>query len=219
MAVCPHSLQSLSLWIIESSGGKIERDQWSSTRDDNWRTYRNIMTWSWEETATYAPEYFKRLGFSVSKAAGRVLEVGCGIGSMTRWLSQSTEVDDIVAIDTSPEAIDELKKRGLPRVTPLRMNLEDIQLDIRRPFDSVLICEVLEHLYPNEELRFLDSIRSHVDSKTRFVVSVPIGWMNDPYHVRGFSKAAFRRHLRRLYGNPIEIDVFIWIFPSCVGMF
>ncbi len=102
--------------------------------------------------------------------------------------------------------IDELTKYNLPKVTSLKMKLEYLRLDVQYAFDMVVVCEVIEHLYRDDELSFLNSLRPYIDSNTRFVVSVPTGWMDDPYHVLGFSKRGFKKHLNKFYGNPSEID-------------
>lgn len=196
--------EKIILWKI--FGKKIKRNQWNNKESSSWETYRKIMLWSWEETKSNAPEYFERLNFTVSKCRGKVLEIGCGIGTMARWLSKSEKVKEIIAIDAFSEAIEELKRNNLPKVIPLKMKLEDISFDDTRKFDTVLICEVIEHLYPDEERKMLDALRLYIDSKTAFIISTPIGWLSDPYHVRGFSKRKFKQHLKKYYGAPIEID-------------
>ena len=154
--------------------------------------YDRLMQWSWEETRIYAAAYFNRLEFSVHKACGEVLEIGCGIGTMTRWLSSSENVKHVWAVDAYSEAIEALEKANLPKVTPLRMAVQDLNLGWKDRFDTVMICEVLEHLYPDEERRMIDALRPYVDARTHFVVSVPIGWLSDRYHVRSFSQRAFK---------------------------
>lgn len=153
-----------------------------------------------------APQYFQRLDFVVKRCEGRVMEIGCGIGTMTRWICKSNKVKEIVAIDASLEAIEKLKTYSLPKVTPLQMRLENINFNDGMKFDTVVVCEVIEHIYPAEEKRMLNALQPYIDSKTAFIVSTPIGWMPDPHHTRGFSKNKFRRHLKRYYGDPVEID-------------
>jgi len=99
------------------------------------------------------------------------------------------------------------------------MPLENIKFDDKRKFDTVLICEVIEHIYPDEERKMLNSLRPYIDSKTAFIVSTPIGWMPDPYHVRGFSKRNFKRHLKKYYGTPKEIDLYSGYSQVAFGWF
>jgi hypothetical protein len=68
-------------------GERIDRNQWSSEKGNSWETYKQLMSWSWEETKSNAPQYFERLNFCVRKCRGRVLEIGCGIGTMTKFIS------------------------------------------------------------------------------------------------------------------------------------
>jgi len=185
-------------------GIRINRDQWIS--DEDTYTYNKLMTLSWEETELYAPKYFKRLKFSLGKARGTVLELGCGMGTMTRWLSESENTEKIWAVDSSKRAIKQLKSYKLPKVTPLNLPVENLSLAREVRFDTVMICELLEHIYPDEEIKMLRFLDHVINPKTRFVVSVPIGKLPDPYHVRSFSKQKFRKHLMRFYGNPIEVD-------------
>jgi 2-polyprenyl-3-methyl-5-hydroxy-6-metoxy-1,4-benzoquinol methylase len=184
-------------------GTRINRNQWDGNRS---KTYQDLMTWSWEETRQHASNYFIRLSFSISKVRGKVLEVGCGIGTMTRWLAASKEVEHIWAIDAFEEAIEKLKSYNLPKVTPIKMSVEGLEFEPGIIFDTVIICEVIEHLYPDEERQMLNALFNSVNSKTRYVLSVPIGWLPDQYHVRGFSRNDFKKHLRKFYGEPVQVN-------------
>ena len=185
-------------------GIRINRNQW--VRKEEVFMYTNLMTLSWGETELTAPKYFKRLKFSLSKASGKVLELGSGIGTMTRWLSESAHVEHIWAVDAFEEAIEKLKSYNLPKVTPLKMAVEDLKFNPEIRFDTVMICELLEHLYPDEETKMLRSLRPLIHSMTRFVISVPNSNLQDPYHVRSFTQEKFKSHLIKFYGNPVEID-------------
>jgi ubiquinone/menaquinone biosynthesis C-methylase UbiE len=196
--------ESLRLSLQMGFGTRINRNQWRC--ESKTLTYRKLMTWSWKEIELYAPKYFNRLKFSLSKASGKVLELGCGIGTMTRWLSKSVHVEHIWAVDAFEEAIKVLKSFNMRKVTPLRLPVEDLGTISKIRFDTVLMCELLEHLYPDEETKMLKSLYSLTDSTTKFVVSVPVGSLQDPHHVRSFSKERFKRHLIKFYGEPIEID-------------
>lgn len=185
-------------------GAKIGRNQWDGHK--SLKTYEDLMAWSWEEIQKNASNYFRRLNFSISKVRGKVLEIGCGIGTMTRWIAASREVEHIWAIDFSAEAIEKLIGHNLPKVTPLKMSVESLVFEPEIIFDTVMICEVMEHIYPDEEKRMRNTLRKVVNSKTRYVISVPIGWLPDQYHVRSYSKKGFIRHLRKFYGEPVEVD-------------
>ena len=198
---------------------RIDRNSWLTKNGASWETYKNEMEWSWDETKSNAPQYFKRLEFTVKHCRGRVLEIGGGIGTMTRWIAESEDVVEVVAIDAFSEAIEEMKRYNIAKVTPLQMNLEDIKCEDGRKFDTVVNCEVIEHIYPDEEEKMLISLKPYIDSHTLFILSTPIGWLQDPFHVRAFSEKEFKKHIRKYYGNPIGIDTSSGYSQVAIGYF
>lgn len=185
---------------------RIDRDQWSEPNPESMEIYRNMMRMDREALRGEWPEFFHRLEFAVSRSRGTVLEIGCGIGNMTRWLAESPEVERVLAVDGFPSAIEMLREYDLPKTEPLLQKVEAIRLEPGLRVDTVLCCELIEHLYADEEKAMLRAIRPHVSGETRYVVSTPIGFLPDPHHVRGFDKKPFRRHLERHYGPVEEID-------------
>jgi len=189
------------------TGAKIDRNQWHAPSPESKQAYRAMLERTWDELGEHNPDYFARLSHSVEHATGRVLEIGCGMGNMTRWLAPRPEVESILAVDAFPQAIEQLQALGLEGVECRTMAADELKFTADDRFDTVMLCEVVEHLYPDEEMALLESIRPHLAERARFVVSVPIGWLEDPHHVRAFSLRGFQRHLRRHYGNPEGVDV------------
>lgn len=181
---------------------KIDRNQWKLQPESAVR-HREWMTLSWEETASGFPDYFARLSASIAHARGRVLELGCGMGNMTRWIAARDQVSEVVAVDGFEQAVAELRSRALPKVDARRMGMHELHFDAEERFDTVVACELLEHLYPDEEAALLAAIRPHLAQDADYVVSVPIGWLEDPHHVRAFSRARMSRHLARHFG-PVD---------------
>lgn len=179
-----------------------DRNQWKSINE----TYANLMVWSWKEISENAPSYFKRLDFSVQNTSGVVLEIGAGIGNMTKWLSASQDVTKIYAVDGFQEAIDFLRKYDFPKVIPVLSSVDSMQFSKNISFDFVVMCELLEHLYEDEEMKMLNNIRRNLKENSKFIISTPIGWLDDPHHVRGFSKAGLMKHVEKYYGNITKID-------------
>lgn len=205
------------LWLF--LGIKIQRNQWLNPGSDSWKTYDKIMSWSWEETRINSPTYFERIKFAVEKSKGKILEIGCGIGTMTKWLSQSDRITNIVAIDSFHQAIKVLQKIKLDKVYAKQMSLEKLSFNNIDKFDTVLICEVIEHIYPDEELEMLRRLQQYIDKTTSFIVSTPIGWMLDEFHARGFTKISFLKHIEKYYGSPLEISYTSGYSQSVFGYF
>lgn len=185
---------------------KIDRNQWSDKPENSLETYENMMRWTWDETRENAPDYFQRLQFSVEHAHGRVLEIGAGIGTMTRWLAISDSVESILATDAFEKPVQKLEAADLPKTSAQWMPVENMQIEKDNHFDTVMLCEVLEHIYLDEEKKMLRKLRSHVGPQSTWIVSTPIGFMPDPHHVRGFSKKKFIKHLEKHYGPVEDVD-------------
>ena len=83
-----------------------------------------------------------------------VLEVGCGFGRITKLLlSNFPEITEYVAVDLSPEQIENAKKYvlGVDRRTALKFIVSDIQsLELDSKYDLVIAPEVLLHILPSE---------------------------------------------------------------------
>ena len=83
-----------------------------------------------------------------------VLEVGCGFGRITKLLlSNFPEITEYVAVDLSPEQIENAKKYvlGVDKRTALKFIVSDIQsLELDSKYDLVIAPEVLLHILPSE---------------------------------------------------------------------
>jgi len=195
--------------------GKIDRNQWLDISD----TYRNLVTWSWEEIQREAPAYFNRLSYSVEHSRGKVLEIGAGIGNMTKWLVASDSVEMVYAVDGFSEAIEELKKLQLPRVSMHLFKVEDVSFPSDLKFDTFVMCEVLEHIYQDEEMSMLKNLKQNLSGETKYILSTPVGWMDEPFHVRSFDKEQFIRHVEKYYGPLIQVDYTAGYSQTAYGTF
>ncbi len=165
-----------------------------------------MMSLSWEQTAAEYPEYFARLRASVGRTRGVVLELGCGSGNMTRWIAARDEVSRVVAVDAFAQAVSRLQSHNLPKVEVRRADMAKLQLDPAERFDTLVMCELLEHLYPDEERALRAAALPCMADDAGYVISVPNGWLEDPHHVRSFSASALERHAARHYGPVLGRD-------------
>jgi len=207
------------IWVkFRVFGERINRNQWSRDHEaqDN---YLRLLDLSWEQTRQEYANYFRLLEPVVKHACGRVLEIGCGIGNMTRWLSQSPQVESILAVDGFKEGLERVAAARLPKVETLCALADNLRLSAGRQFDTVIMTEILEHLYADEERALLASIFPHLAPAARYIVSTPVGWMPDAFHVRGFSKRQFRKHLGRAYGDIELVDFGSGYSQLAVGKF
>ena len=96
----------------------------------------------------------------------KLLDIGCGNGSLTKILSKT------FAIDTSSSAIYFAKKKNLKKVTfkvgSLGFNKSKFKLNT---FDTITAIEVIEHVYSPDA--FLKDIKKIMNNKTNLIISTP----------------------------------------------
>lgn len=107
--------------------------------------------------------------------AGRVLEVGCGTGNITRFLAGSA--DEVVGIDPVARFIDRFRQRfeGNASVRSHRCTLADLAAPREEAsyFDSVVSCNVFEHI--EDHVGALEQVASHLRPGGKAVIFVPAG--------------------------------------------
>lgn len=106
------------------------------------------------------------------RLTGRALDVGCGIGDMLAYRTNT------VGVDINPHTVAFCKVRG----TEAHLMTSNILPFNAMEFSSVLMDNVLEHLV--EPAPLLAEIRRVLSTKGRLLVGVPgrKGWDSDPDH-------------------------------------
>jgi len=197
-------------------------DQWEGTHGDHNCEFYENLTKFYDDLAILDrcqilqkyPHFIKRVEPVCSFASGIVLEIGCGNGNVTRWMNEVGPIERIYSIDLFEKPIMQLKSRCYSKVIPIccdvtKSNLSQWIVDDK--IDTIVLCEVIEHMHQHLENEILESIRSYIHppviennivrSGTKYVVGTPIGFMRDPHHCRGFSKKEFITHLEKYYGT------------------
>ncbi len=106
---------------------------------------------------------------------GRVLEVGCGTGNITQFLTESA--DEVVGIDPVARFIDRFRQRfaGSKSVTSHRCTLGDLAEPTRDAacFDTAVSCNVFEHI--DDHVGALKQVATHLRPGGKAVIFVPAG--------------------------------------------
>ena len=120
-----------------------------------------------------------------------LLDLGCGWGSLTGWLSERYPSARILAISNSRPQREWIESLRLPNVRVLTADVNRLDLDER--FDRILSVEMLEHMRNYEAL--LARIASwlepdgrffcHVFSHDRYAYAYEKGWMTRHFFTAG----------------------------------
>lgn len=154
----------------------------------------------------------------------RVLDVGCGIGSVALDVASRTSAT-VVGLDSSPWALATARARfAHPRVTYVEADALDYVPE--EPFDVAILSNVLEHVGPRAQL--LRSLRTRVGAR-RLLVRVPsierdwtvplrselgLSFFSDPDHEIEYTEQILRDELREAgweMGEPILRWGEIWV--------
>lgn len=122
----------------------------------------------------------KRVGFTfarytfVSKMLaghGSVLEVGCGDGQLSRVVRQS--VDSLTAIDFDERFIKDARETMNQR-WPIKYHAHDILTGpLEARFDSAYSLDVLEHISPKDEEKFIQNIAHSLSNQGVLIIGMP----------------------------------------------
>ncbi|HLE48706.1 MAG TPA: class I SAM-dependent methyltransferase [Patescibacteria group bacterium] len=117
------------------------------------------------------------------KVDQRILDIGCGRGELALWMSKLTG-GKVLGIDYSEDAIKLAvdAKRRWPKSVQRRVAFK--HLDIKKlktiqKYDLVVMTEVLEHLYPDEQIVVFGKINNLLKKDgLLFIHTAPNKWFN-----------------------------------------
>ena len=108
----------------------------------------------------------------IPTAAKRILDLGCGNGSLGKRLKERGA--EVVGIEYDPELVNEARK-NLDEVYCLNLDKEDIPYP-QKYFDCIVCADILEHL--RDPLSFLVKLKTYLADDGYIVASIP----NIRYH-------------------------------------
>ena len=107
----------------------------------------------------------------------RVLELGCGVGTLTGLLAAMLPKGRLLAVDLSPGSIAQARERlgGMPRV---ELAVADVVNDpIEGPFDMVVLPDILEHIPLGQHPKLFLRLRGLLAPQGRVLIHSP-----DPHY-------------------------------------
>lgn len=110
------------------------------------------------------------------KADHRVLEVGCGIGTVTGLIRRHLTAGSITAIDLSPESI-EVARQRLGEAPNLHLRVGDIlSIEVQGTFDVVVLPDVIEHIPIDEHAHLFAKLAELIDEDGWIFLHYPSPW-------------------------------------------
>lgn len=102
-----------------------------------------------------------------------VLEIGCGIGTVTGLVGAYVNPGKVVAVDISPESI-EIAKKTYSAKTNLEFMVSDMSdFSYDHKFDFVLLPDVLEHIPVEQHLNLFSVLRKHMHIDSVICINIP----------------------------------------------
>ncbi len=152
------------------------------------------------ETLEGADRYNRWIFERIRPGLGRrVLEIGCGTGTITQFL---VDRDLVVAVDVSPEYVAETTERFRARANVV-IKLQDITQSIdgldEYQFDSAVSANVFEHI--DDDAKAIAAVFASLEPGGTFNLLVPgHPWLMSPFdraigHYRRYTKAELTRKL------------------------
>ncbi len=121
------------------------------------------------------------------KAAGlqsnhRILEVGCGIGTVSHLLATQVKEGAVLAVDISPESIEKAKVlwKDQPNLSFEVSDMSDFDKK-GQTFDFFVFPDVLEHIPVEQHNRLFQNISKHSHADSVIFIHIPapryLQWM------------------------------------------
>lgn len=114
--------------------------------------------------------FLKKQGLS---SRHRVLEVGCGIGTLTSLISKKVAKGSVVACDISSESI-EFAQKFWSKATNVEWQVSDMSnFDADLPFDYIVLPDVLEHIPVDQHPKLFKTLKKVSHDRTLVVAHFP----------------------------------------------
>jgi SAM-dependent methyltransferase len=128
----------------------------------------------WSDMIRYHPgaRHRRRLVLSLLQGvpARRILDAGCGDGTLVRLLRRAYPTAAITGVDLSPRVV-ERNRRSLPGISFQTLDVAEQRLSER--FDLITCCEVIEHI--GDQRAALANLAGMLEVGGRLLLTCPTG--------------------------------------------
>ncbi|HLT08312.1 MAG TPA: methyltransferase domain-containing protein [Cyclobacteriaceae bacterium] len=117
----------------------------------------------------------------------RVLEVGCGIGTVSHLIAKRTSKGQVLAVDISPESIQKARQLWKAQ-SNLHFEVSDMKGFVKpnQEFDFFVFPDVLEHIPIDQHFQIFQTVKRHAHPLSVIFIHIPaprfLEWMikNEP---------------------------------------
>ncbi len=146
---------------------------------------------------------------------GDVLEVGCGVGSFTKLISEQSSFDSLYCIDISQPAIDFVSKKDFGR--NIRFECIDL-INVEGKYDFIVCMNVMEHV--EDDKSFFSKILSLLKSGGVLFLLVP----SHKFLYSNFDKVAghYKRYTKAMmneFSLPDDVSLIKQFYFNMIGAF
>jgi 2-polyprenyl-3-methyl-5-hydroxy-6-metoxy-1,4-benzoquinol methylase len=108
----------------------------------------------YNERAFFVKEYNKNKIEKILKMfkdvrAEKILDIGCGDGTITKEIADTVGAKTVVGVDLSKRQLSQAKKKG---VETHRVNLNKEKIPLKMKFDLIVCIDVIEHIFDPDHL-------------------------------------------------------------------
>lgn len=144
---------------------------------------------------------FRKLVSAGLKPDSRVLEVGCGIGSLTLLLARYVEKGTITAVDISEKSIELARHQVCKGYSNIAFRVSDMQdFTSETAFDFIVLPDVLEHIPIEQHAQLFRMLRKYSHADTILFIHIP-----SPFYLRWVRDN--KPELLQIIDQPLDADV------------
>jgi 2-polyprenyl-3-methyl-5-hydroxy-6-metoxy-1,4-benzoquinol methylase len=116
---------------------------------------------------------FSQILKSGLKRNSKVLEIGCGIGTLTKLVADYVKKGEVTGVDISPENI-EIAKSRLRKSDHVRFVVSDMTDFMEgKLYDFILLADVIEHIPVENHKALFKTLSDHMHPGSLIFINVP----------------------------------------------
>ena len=194
---------------------KTREKQYSYLLDLEERKLGLMMNRVWDNDPRRLSFVLARYKFVAKMFEGldEVLEIGCGDAWPSRIVCQS--VKNLTVSDFDPIFIEDAKSRHEDKWKMQYSVINLVEENTDKKYDGIFLCDVFEHISPNDEDKFLENITKSLKDNGSLLIGIPSlesqELINpedrDPGHVNCKSGPDLKSKLLEFFDNVFSVSM------------